>query len=54
MLINIHRIVNESWWLLRVGQYPDGPSGGFQVASRRRRCYLLGMGLAFALGGSAD
>jgi hypothetical protein len=39
MLINIHRIVSESWLLLLVGHYSNGLLGGFRVASRRRCCY---------------
>ena len=46
MLVNMYDIVRDNWLLLLVGQYPNGPLGGFAATMLLS---LLGIGLAFPL-----
>jgi polar amino acid transport system permease protein len=46
MLMNLYQIVSDNWLLLLVGQYPNGPLGGFAATLLLS---ILGIGLAFPL-----
>jgi polar amino acid transport system permease protein len=46
MLTSLYQIVSDNWLLLLVGQYPNGPLGGFAATLLLS---ILGIGLAFPL-----
>jgi polar amino acid transport system permease protein len=46
MLVNMYHIVSDNWLLLLVGQYPNGPLGGFAATLLLS---ILGIGFAFPL-----
>jgi polar amino acid transport system permease protein len=46
MLASVYDIVSDNWLLLLIGQYPNGPLGGFAATLLLS---ILGIGLAFPL-----